>query len=172
MNLVSALLFLIMFLILWLIICTLVILHEIKKIKELGKDRGEMTDVKELFEEEIARLAEAYAEERRLIQWSEELVEKGELDVETLADGSFKRAYALLFKKSEDYLTLKMADLAYIQREISDTERCLSESTDYPGTVKMCQESLKILAEQETRIKKEVDEAIAKIDELNISTYH
>lgn len=83
------------------------------------------SEIHELFDQDIREISKAYAEERKLIQWIEEIVEKDELDALQLTDVAQRRAYVLAVKKAEDAVTVSEATLAALKREIADEQKAL-----------------------------------------------
>ena len=125
--------------------------------------------VHDLFDKEGRKLAEAYAEERRLIQWIEELAEKGELDIAGLVSDAEKRAYALAVKKAEDSVTLAEASLAECRRTIHEEQKGLftAMSRRYgDNTITGHKATLKGLNTQEDILKERLKTARAELSAL------
>lgn len=125
--------------------------------------------VHDLFDKEGRKLAEAYAEERRLIQWIEELASKGELDITGLVSDAKKRAYALAVKKAEDAITLVETSLADCRRTTYETQKSLftAMARNYSATtINEHKTTLKGLADQEAILKKRLQAARAELDAL------
>ncbi len=83
------------------------------------------SEIHELFDQEIRELSKVYAEERKLNQWIEELMEKDELNLIQLTDTAQRRAYALAVKKAEDAVTVSETALANLKREIASEQKAL-----------------------------------------------
>ncbi len=109
------------------VLLVVVVYMIMKERKRAALDIQELiaSEIHELFDQDIREISKAYAEERKLIQWIEELAEKDELDMLQLTDAAQRRAYALAVKKAEDAVTVSEATLASLKREIADEQKAL-----------------------------------------------
>ena len=128
--------------------------------------------VRDALDQEVQELAKTYAEERRLIQWIEELSAKGELDIEQISTAAKKRAYALAIKKAEEAVTLAEGSLAECKEKIFDEQRELFNEVrmGYTGSLlNSRKEHLKELTKQEKILKERLEsirEKLASLTEL------
>ncbi len=125
------------------------------------------------FEEECSKIASAYAEERRLIQWIEEVAAKGELNVDLLSEEANKRAYLLTVKKAEDAVTLAQTSLSRCKRTIEEEQKTLFESVKLhfgQSTIDGHKKALKELSAQEKILEERARVAQANLDALKLPT--
>jgi hypothetical protein len=125
------------------------------------------------FEEEARELTKAYSEERRMIQWVEELANKGELNIDSLASDAEKRAYALGVKKAEDSVVIAETALAKCRREISEEQSKLFEylRTNLDGHADRSKKALKELVLQEKILKERLSAARMELQKLKMDGF-
>lgn len=102
--------------------------------------------IHDVFEDEVKEISKAYAEERRLLQWIEELAEKDELDILELSSLTEQRAFALAIKKAEQAVILSETTLAELKREISSREMKMFKDID-SGCMTLVEQDKQILKE-------------------------
>lgn len=124
--------------------------------------------VEYLMTEKTKEIARAYSEERRLIQWIEELARTGILDTSQLATQTVQRAYALTVKKAEDALVTAETSLAETKRSITQLQKRLNDeiSQGYNTSAEKTKKSLKDLKEQEKIAEQRVENERKKLMSL------
>ena len=143
------------------VLLVVVIYMIMKERKRTALDIQELiaSEIHELFDQDIREISKAYAEERKLIQWIEELAEKDELDTLQLTDTAQRRAYALAVKKAEDAVTVSEATLANLKREIANEQKSLFSNIrgGFTSSATSNKRALKELAAQEEIVSERVE---------------
>lgn len=114
------------------------------------------TSIRTLFDKETQELAKAYAEQRQLVRYIEEMAESSQLDVTKLADDAEKHAYALAVKKANDAVLVAESSLAQVKLEIGEVQKTILKDADYSNMVSTDKNKLKLLLEQEQHATKRV----------------
>ena len=110
-------------------------LHNIQA--KLYADKVQEPDVEELacvvleaFQSEVAKIATQYASDYSLLNWLDELEERGDIDLSGLSDETQARVWALVIKRAEEAVVLAEDGLKNLRRKILKEQDRLAE---YPG---------------------------------------
>ena len=122
------------------------------------------------FDQEIKELSKAYAEERHLVQWIEELAKNDELDLLEISSVAEQRAHALAIKKAEEAVTLAESAMGELNKEIANRQKQLFKDSSI-GMSRHVEDDKKALREmlaQEKFVRERLEKSRENLHKLAV----
>lgn len=111
-----------------LVFCVTILLKIRDNAKNISVDYEK--DINNVLKQQNKEMASFYAEEQRLLNQIESLVEEDQLDLSEFTDSTSKRALALAITKAADAVALAESDLEAVRTQLSKSQQSMAEHTE------------------------------------------
>ena len=129
-----------------------------------------VSNQRDLFDEEIKKLARAHSETLQATQWLEERLKKGRPNLSEVIRNTNCTARALTIHRAEEAVVLAESALADVQETIVKKQKALNNAIaqSWTSSITKLKPALKDLNQQEILCRKRADEARRRLSQMTI----